>query len=524
MEIVCLGLSHHTAPLEVRERVALGDAARLALVRTLTDPAATGGPAREAVVLSTCNRTEIYAVGGARDSLLPALHRTLAAVAGIDPDDLSPHLYDHANADAVRHLMGVAAGLDSMILGEAQVLGQVRAAAAEARAAGGADLILDTLFKHAVRAGRRARAETAINARAASVPSAAVELAASALAEMRRARGRSEAIASSPPNAPSSPSTPSSRITTSSPISPSSPSPDVPAARTVPHAPPPATAPDRVIVVIGAGKMALLAAGVFGKDGDAHIVVTNRDYGRAMSLARRWNGCAVTFDQLGDAVGRADIVIASTSAPHAILTQGDVEAAMRRRPDRPLVIVDIAVPRDVEPAAGDVPNVRLLDVDDLQLVVASNLAERASAVPQVERIVGAEAERFDRWLAALDVTPTIAALRRWADTVRAGELDRMIRRLGALAPRERELVQALSVALVGKLLHAPVAHLKASAGSPDALQLAATLRSLFDLSDGSAADDDAPAAPSDDDITSTATASPPAAPAHARPPRPRDAR
>ncbi|MFN8423331.1 MAG: glutamyl-tRNA reductase [Anaerolineae bacterium] len=480
-------------------------------MRTLTDPAATGGPAREAVVLSTCNRTEIYAVGGARDSLLPALHRTLAAVAGIDPDDLAPHLYDHANADAVRHLVGVAAGLDSMILGEAQVLGQVRAAAAEARAAGGADLILDPRFKHAVRAGRRARAETAINARAASVPSAAVELAASALAQMRRARGRSEATASSPPNAPSSPS------------------PDVPAARTVPHAPPPAAAPDRVIVVIGAGKMALLAAGAFGKDGDAHIVVTNRDYGRAMSLARRWNGCAVTFDQLGDAVGRADIVIASTSAPHAILTQGDVEAAMRRRPDRPLVIVDIAVPRDVEPAAGDVPNVRLLDVDDLQLVVASNLAERASAGPQVERIVDAEAERFDRWLAALDVTPTIAALRRWADTVRAGELDRMIRRLGALAPRERELVQALSVALVGKLLHAPVAHLKASAGSPDALRLAATLRSLFDLSDGSAADDDAPAVPSDDDVastatSSTATASPPAAPAHARPPRPRDAR
>lgn len=490
MDIVCLGLSHHTAPLDVRERVALGDAARLALLRALTHPSRTDEPnqihgtAREAVVLATCNRTEIYAyapdavdavdavyavgvadvadvaaeAGAADDdasghgplSLATALHHALAAAAGIDPADIAPHLYRHNGADAVAHLLGVAAGLDSMILGEAQILGQVRTAADEARAAGSADLVLGNLFKHAVRAGRRARVDTEINARAASVPSAAVELAGRALVDLQAAAA---------PRFDPSPTSP------------------------------------RVIAVIGAGKMAVLAARAFGKDGATHIVVTNRSYARAMELARQWNGCAVTFDHLVDTVSRADIVIASTSAPHAVLSAADVQAAMMSRPDRPLVIVDIAVPRDVEPAAGDVPNVRLLDVDALQSVVATNLAERASAVPHVQRIVDAEAERFGQWLAAQDVTPTIAALRRWADEIRQHELGRQLRRMDGLAPRERELVQALSVALVGKLLHAPVAHLKASAGTSEALQLAATLRALFDLHDGPSDDDE----PIDDD-------------------------
>ncbi len=516
MDIVCLGLSHHTAPLGVRERVALDHAARHDLIRGLTD-ASNFGLAHEAVVLSTCNRTEIYSAGDDIDALCAAQLHALASTAGVAPDEIEPHIYLHTGPDAVAHLLRVAAGLDSMVLGEAQILGQVRTAAAEARAAGTADLILTTLFKHAVRAGRRARADTDINARAGSVPSAAVELAGRALSQMQRSR-------------------------TDSPIVPSTDASDRPSAD--PSADPSVglstpTSP-RVIVVIGAGKMAVLAAHAFGKDGTSHIVVTNRSYDAAMALARQWNGCAVTFDHLLDAVGRADIVLSSTSAPHAVLTQADVETAMRTRPDRPLVIVDIAVPRDVEPGVADVPGVRLLDVDDLQSVVATNLAERASSIPLVEAIVTAEAERFARWLAALDVTPTIAALRQWADSVRARELSRMFRRLDALGPRERELVQALSVALVGKLLHAPVARIKASAGSMESLQLAATVRELFNIDslvtdpdDGTLADaDDGLVAASDDGLVAEIVdrmadrplAPQAAAPAHARPPRPRDAR
>ncbi|MCC7018282.1 MAG: glutamyl-tRNA reductase [Ardenticatenales bacterium] len=514
MDIVCLGLSHHTAPLGVRERVALDHAARHDLIRGLTD-ASNGGAAREAVVLSTCNRTEIYSAGDDIDALRATQLQALASTADVAPDEIEPHLYLHTGPDAVAHLLRVAAGLDSMVLGEAQILGQVRTAAAEARSAGSADLILATLFKHAVRAGRRARADTDINARAGSVPSAAVELAGRALSQMRHGRT----------DAPIVPSTDAS----------AHPSADPSAGRSTPASP-------RVIVVIGAGKMAVLAAHAFGKDGTSHIVVTNRSYDAAMALARQWNGCAVTFDHLQDAVSRADIVLSSTSAPHAVLTQADVAAAMRTRPNRPLVIVDIAVPRDVEPGVADVPGVRLLDVDDLQSVVATNLAERASSIPHVEAIVTAEAERFARWLAALDVTPTIAALRQWADSVRAHELSRMFRRLDTLGPRERELVQALSVALVGKLLHAPVARLKASAGSMESLQLTSTVRELFNI-DGPVTDPDdglvadaGLAAASDDgrvaalvdrmaDRLHAAQAAPQAAAqSHARPPRPRDAR
>lgn len=459
MHIVCLGLSHHSAPVAVRERVALDDAGRAALLRALVD--GPGAAAAEAVVLATCNRTELYAAGGDAEALRHAAGRALAAVAGVPAGDLAAHLYAHDGRAAVRHLLAVAAGLDSMVLGEAQILGQVRAAAAEARAAGALDVVLGQLFQCAVRTGRRARAETDINARAASIPSAAVEAAGRALAELQADR-------------------------------------------------PPPVGP-RVIVVIGAGKMAVLAARAFGKDGGTHIVVTNRDYRRAMALAEQWRGCAVTFDQLADAVGRADIVIASTSAPHAVLSHDDVAAAMQRRPERPLVIVDIAVPRDVEPAVRGVPGVRLLDVDDLEGTVAINLAERASAVPEVRRIVEAEAERFALWLAAADVTPTIAALRQWADGVRTGELARAMRRLDALGPREREAVQALSVALVGKLLHAPVARLKAGAAAGDAVSLTLALRALFGLE---SADADAF---TDTDAFATAGAD-------ARSPRPRDAR
>lgn len=480
MNVVCLGLSHQSAPVAVRERVALDADGGAALLRALVE--GPGAAAVEAVALSTCNRTEVYLAGGDAAALRPAALAALADVTGVAAADIETHLYDHAGPAAVRHLLSVAAGLDSMILGEAQILGQVRTAAAAARATGTLDTVLGQLFRSAVRAGRRARVETEINARAASIPSAAVEVAGRALAELQAER---------PPAGP------------------------------------------RVVVVIGAGKMAVLAATAFGKDGGTHIVVTNRDYRRAMALARQWQGCAVTFDQLGDAVGRADIVIASTSAPHAVLTRDDVAAAMARRPDRPLVIVDIAVPRDVEPAARDVPNVRLLDVDDLAGTVATNLAERAAAVPRVRAIVEDEAARFERWLAAADVTPTIAALRQWADEVRGAELARALRRLEALGPREREAVQALSVALVGKLLHAPVARLKAGAGSAEATRLALALRALFGLAEPDEADEDGadptPAPPLAAWLPAAATLSVDAQPgsdarSDARPPRPRDAR
>ncbi len=410
MNLVCIGLSFHTAPVAVRERLAFTPTSLRSMLGWL---AGTGRPAglREVVILSTCNRTELYAAldGEAPPDGVPEaspLIDALAEGASVARAAVEPHLYIAAGPAAMRHLMAVAAGVDSMIVGEAEILGQVGQAAAEARALGASGPVLDALFVAAQRAGRRARRETAIGSRAASVPSAAVQLARDTVGDIARCH----------------------------------------------------------VALVGAGQMGVLAAKALVGQGARSLVVSNRSYERAVALANTWEGCAVTFDRLTDAIAAADIVVASTSAPHPVLRRADVEPIMAGRPERPLLIIDIAVPRDVEPDVGGVPGVRLFDIDDLAATVEGNLAERSAAIPGVAEILDAETTRFERWLATSAATPDITALQQWADTVRERELRRTLRRLEHLGDADRAAVRAMAEALVAKLLHPPIARLRAAAG------------------------------------------------------------
>jgi glutamyl-tRNA reductase len=417
MTLCAVGLSHHTAPLPLRERLAAGVS-----LEEIAAAGIVGTPElAEVVVLQTCNRTELYAAGEAPGAPERLAHH-LAAVSGASYAELANHLFVHTEAAAVRHLMAVATGLDSLILGEAQILGQVRAALEAAQAERLAGPRLAALFTAAVRAGRRARRESGIGRGAASVPSAAVALACAGLAPAEVARRR--------------------------------------------------------VVVVGAGKMGLLATRTLLDHGVHGVVVSNRSPERAQALADQWGGRAVPFELLGETVTDADIVITSTGAPHAILTHELVSAAMARRPERSLTLVDIAVPRDVAPEVAQLPGVRLYGLEDLATVVADNLAERAAAVPLASAIVDEEAERFGTWLHQRQASDTVAALHRWADELRERELARHLRRLGELSERDQDVVRALSVALVGKLLHPATAQLK-NGGGPE---YAALVASLFDLS------------------------------------------
>lgn len=422
MNLFCLGISFHTAPIALRERLALAPAARAAFLRDLVD-AERGAELSAAALLTTCNRTEAYAVAADAERQEARVLERLAELAGLSPDRLAPRIYRHQGLGVARHLMGVAAGLDSMVLGESEILGQVRDAGEAARAAGTLDGVLEALFTRALRAGRRARHETTIGQGAASVPGAAVELARRLVGDLR----------------------------------------------------------GQAVALVGAGKMGVLTAQTLVAAGARGLVVSNRSYERAVALANAWDGCAVTFDRLQDALCEADIAICSTSAPHAVLRREDLAAVMARRAGRPLTIIDIAVPRDVEPAAADLPGLRLYDIDDLAGAIEGSLAERAAEIPAVAAIVDDELARFAQWLAARELRPTIIALRQWAEGVREQELARTLRRLEHLDPRDQALVAAMSEALVAKLLHPPIAALKREAGPPGGQPQAEWLRSLFDL-------------------------------------------
>lgn len=423
---VCVGVSHRSAPLAVRERLAYSPTQAQSLLRRLVEESAPAGAVEEAALLHTCNRTEYYAVGPHAERATEAVWGLVAAVHELDAAEraaIADHGYIHHDQDAVRHLTEVAAGLDSMILGEDQILAQVKDAARLAMTAGTIGPRLEHVFGLAVRVGRRARSETDIGRGAGSVPSAAVALA-------RRSAGPLE---------------------------------------------------DGVIVVVGAGKMGLLTARALLSVGARRVIVSNRSYERALELAREWDGCAVTFDQLPQALEEADIVISSTAAPHPVITRAMVEGAMTARPNRPLVIVDIAVPRDVDPSVASIPSVRLHDIDGLEAVVGEGLADRAAAARAVSAIVAEELDGFADWVAGLRVEPTIAALHLWADGVTEREVQKALRRLGPLDERSQDVVRALAAAVSGKLLHPPSTALRAHAIGADAAGYAAFVRDLFDL-------------------------------------------
>jgi glutamyl-tRNA reductase len=433
MQILCLGLSHHTAPVELRERLAYPHAAlQAALARCGCGRDAPLQGVAELVILSTCNRLELYAaVSGLRGSaeeeeesaLFSPLLSFIAETRSMPMAEFKAHLYHHEGKQAVEHLCRVAAGLDSMILGEPQVLGQVTEAYQAALGQGAIGPILSALFRTAIRVGKRARTETAISRNPSTVGSVAVKLAGAVVGDLASAH----------------------------------------------------------VLILGTGEMAELAVEALRARGASHIVVVSRTQERAMQLAQRWGAQALTFEQLAEALAAADIVIASTAAPHVLVTPDLAHAAIARRPGRPLIFIDIAVPRNIDPDVSRLSNVHCYDIDDLQARLNGALAEREREIPRVEAIAAEEASAFMDWLRSLDVAALIAELRVRADALRRAEVEKTLRHLPRLDETERQRIEALAESLVNKLLHAPTLRLKAEAGNGHAAEYAAAARYLFAL-------------------------------------------
>jgi glutamyl-tRNA reductase len=419
VRLVLVGTSHQRAPVELRERLYLKDPETGELARRL---ASAGG---EAVALSTCNRTELYLVDRDPEAAQARAFEELATLAGMPRAEIEPSLYAVRDDVAAVHLFRVAAGLDSLIPGEAQILGQVRGAyesACEVEAVAGT---LHRLFGQALRVGRRVRSETAIGENPASVSSAAAELAGRVLGDLS----------------------------------------------------------GRKILVIGAGKMSDLAAVNLVARGAEGIVVANRSPDRAQELAQRFGGRAVRLEAVEDELEHADVVVASTSSEGQVLSAAQVSRAMEKRRGRPISFIDIAVPRDLDPAIGKVEGCHLYDVDDLQSVVEASVAGRRQEAVHAEAIVAEEAERFRDWWRSRDVVPAIASLRALAESIREEELARVEGRLGSLSPSQRRAVESLTNQIVNKLLHSPTVRMKEAAAASDGVLYADALRHLFALDD-----------------------------------------
>ena len=412
--LVCLGLSHRTAPVELRERIgSLG----LGVERC---PAVV-----EHAVLQTCYRVELYAhltVGleEARDELVD----TLATAHDVPRGLLVDHLYVHAGEDVARHLGRVAAGLDSLVLGEAEILGQVGNAFEEARAGGSVGPVLDLLARSSVSAGRRARSETAIGANPATASSMALALAEDVLGELS----------------------------------------------------------DKRLLVVGAGRVGAQTLTVAEGRGMTDMTIANRTTERAMEVARRFGGRACSLSELELAFADADVVVTATSSEAPVVEVGIVAEAMRERAERRLVVVDLAVPADVDRAAGEVDGVRLFDVDDLRVGLDEAMAARLREVPHVEDIVDEEVASFVRRCRELEVEPLLTELRKNAESIRAREVERALRDLGDVEPVVAERVELLSRSLVTKLLHDPTVRARERAGAGDAEEVAEAVRDLFGIS------------------------------------------
>jgi glutamyl-tRNA reductase len=411
--IQVLGVNHLTAPLDVRERFALPTSEVVTTLNRVLAAGAAGG-----VVISTCNRTEFY-VADPRESVPLAIWNLLSERLGDDrrADDYG---YVRSDRDAVRHLYRVSAGLDSMVLGESQIQGQVRDAWEQSR--GQAGPVLHRLFQSALLVGARVRSETILGAGNASAPSAAVAVANKIFGDLS----------------------------------------------------------GREALILGAGEVAELAASCLVGEGVRVSLVANRTYDRARVIADRMGARALTLDDAWTHFATADVVLCSTSAPHAVVTWDRVAAPIERRRGRPLCILDLAVPRDVEPSVGQLENVFLYNLDDLQTVAAQAAARRRDEIPAAERIVDEEVERFWGWFEGLGVVPAIKAFRGRMDAVREAELQRLMRRLPHLAESDRALVEQFSHALMNKFLHQPTIALKRAAESGNSDELLLALRALFE--------------------------------------------
>ena len=415
-DLLVLGLSHRTAPLQLREAVALTEGRAAAVMSEL----AGSEPATEAAVLSTCNRTELYLVAsdpvGAESLALTALARQ----AGRPPTELAGHLYSLKGREAAEHLFRVAAGLESMVLGEAEILGQVRRAHELALVEGASGPILGRLFHGAVAAARRARSETSIGRSRVSVPSVSVEIAARVTGDLG----------------------------------------------------------GREVVVIGTGDTAALLGRALADRGADVVFVANRHYDKAEALAVRFGGRAARIGELPDLLSRGGVFISATASPHHVIEAEDLTGPSR---GRQVLLVDLAVPRDIAPACREIEGVTVRDIDDVQAVAERNAGSRAAGAVEAARILESELGRFDAWLAALEVAPAISALRAHGDEVTARVLAENRSRWKDLPDEDRERIEAMVRAVATRLLHAPTRRLREVAGSDRAYETVSVLRDLFDL-------------------------------------------
>ncbi len=419
MSIVVFGVNHRTAPVALLERVAVAPADLPKAITALVSLANV----REAVVLSTCNRTEVYVVAERFHGAYADIRDFFCDVGGLHAEELHPHLYTQHDEAAVSHLFEVAAGLDSAVLGETEILGQVRGAWELAQSEGGARSTLNLLFRHALETGKRARTETAISRSTASVSSAAVEMATERLGSLAGTR----------------------------------------------------------VLVVGAGEMGEGVALALVKGGAADIIVTNRTEDRAHALAARVHGRVMPYTELEAALADTDVLLACSRAGTVVVGADLVERA-RPGASRPLLVVDIAVPRNVAPAVAELPGITLLDLDDLRDWAARGLDKRSQEAEHVRVIVREEVERFVVENTARQAAPLVAMLHERGEQIRSSELDRFGGKLAGLDPAQRAAVDAVTKGIVAKLLHQPSVRLKDDAGTPQGERNAAAVRDLFDLS------------------------------------------
>ncbi len=419
MKLLVAGVSHKTAPVEIRERLAFPETGLAAALLLLKEQPGIS----EAMILSTCNRVEISVTGDPQLDLEAAAEEFLAGSHGASREELDPYLYRYEGRDAIEHLFRVAASLDSMVVGEPQILGQMKTAYAAAKTQGTVCGLLDMIVSRAFSVAKRVRSETGIGQMAVSISYAAVELA-------RKIFGSLEG---------------------------------------------------RKVMIVGAGKMSELSARHLRRSGASHIFVTNRTHERALELAQLFQGTPVEYSRFLAMMPEVDIVITSSGAPHYILERGDMQQIMKARRNKPIFLIDIAVPRNIEPAVNNVDNVFLYDIDDLQEVVNANLRERQKEAGRAEEIVSSEVEKALGRLKVQEVTPTIVSLQEHLEEIRSAEIERMRKKLGPLTAQQEEAVDALTRSIVNKIAHLPITELRRHAASPEGTHVIAAIRKVFHL-------------------------------------------
>ncbi|NLB53391.1 MAG: glutamyl-tRNA reductase [Syntrophomonadaceae bacterium] len=419
MYVLLAGLNHRTAPVEVREKLAISGPELEKAYQNLADNEKISG----AVILATCNRTEIYATTRNIEKGQKVLLGFLQDYSKINASELYQYLYQPNCYEAIMHLFRVASGLDSMILGETEILGQVKEAYQSAIDTKASDSVLNTLFQKAIYVGKKVRNQTEIDKHPISVSHAAVQLAERALGNLQ----------------------------------------------------------EKTVMIVGAGEMGEAAAKCLVANGVSSVIVSNRSYDKALLMAENLKGRAVRFDRLADEMDRADIVISCTGASHYVIREDNAGKVLKARNGKEILLIDIAVPRDIDPILQEIAGVKVCDIDDLQEVVDANFEQRLKASYKAEEIIRTEIEFFNEWMASLCVVPVITALKAQGELIKNNELRKAFNRLGAVTEHEEKVINSMAHSIVNQLLHSPIIKLKQMAASNDGHSYAEFARKLFSL-------------------------------------------